>query len=72
MTVKVGGALPEGLMALLPREAAGTYRFRLTGFDQVESILAPLRSAGLHIEDLAIESPDLEDVFVQIMAGAQA
>ena len=71
LRLKVGGALPEGLMALLPREAAGTYRFRLTGFDQVESILAPLRSAGLHIEDLAIESPDLEDVFVQIMAGAQ-
>jgi len=72
LRLKVAGALPAEVLALSPRESAGTYRFRLAGFDQVESILAPVRRLGLHIEDLAIESPDLEDVFVQIMEGAAA
>jgi ABC-2 type transport system ATP-binding protein len=72
LRLKVAGGLPAELLALGPRESAGTFRFRLSNFDQVDTILAPVRATGLHIEDLAIESPDLEDVFVQIMGEVQA
>ena len=72
LRLKVGGALPAVLLALRPSESDGTYRFRLRNHDGVDAVLAPIRVAGLHIEDLAIEAPDLEDVFVQVMAGQSA
>ena len=72
LRVRVGGALPPALLALKPSEADGTYRFKLRSHDGVDAVLAPIRMAGLHIEDLAIESPDLEDVFVQVMGGQAA
>lgn len=37
----------------------------------VESHLAALRSAGVRVEDLEIGRADLEDVFVEIMRGAE-
>ena len=70
LRLRVVGALPASLLALAPQETGGAYRFRLRDYDEVERVLSPLRAAGLHIEDLMIESPDLEDVFVQVMAGA--
>ena len=67
LRVKINGALPAVLAARDPVEAAGAYRFRLASYDEVDSVLAPLRAAGLHIEELAVMSPDLEDVFLEIM-----
>jgi len=37
-----------------------------TGESSVEQVLAALRSAGLHIKDIATEDPDLEDVFLAL------
>jgi ABC-2 type transport system ATP-binding protein len=39
---------------------------------EVESLLAQLRAAGVHVEDLEIGRADLEDVFLEIMQGAPA
>ena len=39
---------------------------------EVETLLARLREAGVRIEDLEIGRADLEDVFLDIMQGAQA
>jgi ABC-2 type transport system ATP-binding protein len=39
---------------------------------EVEAMLAQLRSAGLKVEDLEIGRADLEDVFLEIMQGAEA
>ena len=68
LRLKVSGSLPAAVRALAPTESAGVFRFRLRDFDGVEAVLAEVRAAGLHIEDLGIETPDLEDVFVQVMA----
>ena len=38
----------------------------------VVSVLAKLRGAGVHVEDLEIGRADLEDVFLEIMQGAPA
>jgi ABC-2 type transport system ATP-binding protein len=38
---------------------------------EVESLLAALRAAGVHIEDLEIGRADLEDVFLEIMTGVE-
>jgi ABC-2 type transport system ATP-binding protein len=37
---------------------------------EVESLLGALRSGGVTVEDLEIGRADLEDVFLDIMAGA--
>ncbi|HEX4326455.1 MAG TPA: ABC transporter ATP-binding protein [Burkholderiales bacterium] len=70
--LKVKGDLPAALAQGAPREAGGAYRFQLASYDEVEAVLAPVRAAGLHIEELQVLTPDLEDVFVQVMSGAPA
>ncbi|HEY4371071.1 MAG TPA: ABC transporter ATP-binding protein [Burkholderiales bacterium] len=70
--LKVQGDLPEALAQGAPREAGGAYRFQLASYDEVEAVLAPIRAAGLHIEELQVMTPDLEDVFVQVMSGTPA
>ena len=67
LRVKVNGPLPAELVARRPVEAAGAFRFQLANYDEADAVLAPLRAAGLHIEELEVQSPDLEDVFLQIM-----
>ncbi len=71
LRVKFQGALPAALAALAPAEAAGSYRFCLANYDEVDGVLAPLRAAGLHIEEMEVQSPDLEDVFIQVMSEHQ-
>ena len=68
LRIKITGLLPEALLARAPAEAKGSYRFRLDNYDAVEQVLAPLRQAGVHIEEMEIQSPDLEDVFIQVMS----
>jgi len=70
LRLKVRGELPADLAARAIRDAGGAYRFQLANYDEVEAVLAPVRAAGLHIEELQVQTPDLEDVFVQVMADA--
>lgn len=60
-------ALPPELAARQPAAAGGSWRFRLKDYDEVDAVLAPLRAAGLHIEEMEVLAPDLEDVFIQVM-----
>src|SRR5262249_30042341 len=43
-----------------------TYR---TGQSNIEQLIARVRQAGIAINDLATEEPDLEDVFVALTSG---
>ena len=72
LRLKVRGPLPAELALREPSVDGGAWRFRLSSYDEVDAVLAPVRGAGLHIEELSVESPDLEDVFVQMMAGEVA
>ena len=38
---------------------------------EVEQLLATLREAGLDVEDVEMRKADLEDVFIDLMAGEQ-
>jgi ABC-2 type transport system ATP-binding protein len=70
------GQLPEALHSLRTGQepAAGQQgeQLRLASYGEVEQILAQCRQAGCVLEEMEIQKADLEDVFVQIMAGAQA
>ena len=53
---------PDGRLAI-------TYRSEQTS---VEAVLSAVRAAGLHIQDLSTEEPDLEDVFLSLTYGDAA
>ena len=60
-------ALPPALRPLLTQESAAGFRLALRGYEEVEQVLAALRTAGAKVQELEVLHPDLEDVFVKIM-----
>jgi len=67
---KTDQALPQALAAQA-RVTGRIVQLRVADAVGVEQALAALRTAGVKVEDLEIGRPDLEDVFVDIMNGAQ-
>ncbi len=63
------GALPPALEAIATREEGSSDRItlRVESYEQVEPILARLRTSGCTIEEMELLHNDLEDVFVRIM-----
>lgn len=70
-----GGVLPKALRALEAEAAEDNqvlpthdvHVLRLNSYDDVEPILAQVREAGCHVDDMEIRKADLEDVFIQLM-----
>ncbi|MFT5591229.1 MAG: ABC-2 type transport system ATP-binding protein [Bradyrhizobium sp.] len=69
------GLLPDSLKPLVtnPEQllSGNQFTLRVTGYNDVEPILARLREGGVVIEDMQLKQADLEDVFLQIMDGDQ-
>jgi ABC-2 type transport system ATP-binding protein len=60
--------LPDSLAAhVTERLEGGAYRLALKNYDEVESLMATLRAAGIKVQEMEVMQPDLEEVFVQIM-----
>ena len=72
LQLRISGApLPASLAPLRLDDApGGQLRLRLSGCADIEGILATCRQAGCRVDELAVQTADLEDVFVQIMSGA--
>ncbi|HJW04111.1 MAG TPA: ABC transporter ATP-binding protein [Azospira sp.] len=62
-----GSALPDTLRPRLLSSEGGMLRLSLAGYGELEPILAELRQAGCVVEDLRLDAPDLEEVFVRLM-----
>jgi ABC-2 type transport system ATP-binding protein len=73
--MKLRLARDSALPGRLPRRARVARRRRscpqLKDFQEVERALAKLREAGIEIIELALEPPDLEDVFLRITGKNQ-
>jgi ABC-2 type transport system ATP-binding protein len=70
LRVRASGAFPVDWFDHDVREQSGGWRaIAFDRYEEVEQILARLRSCGCKIEDLEIGKPDLEDVFVRVMQG---
>jgi ABC-2 type transport system ATP-binding protein len=61
-------ALPEGLDTEVLASEAGRFTLRLRGHFELEQVLRRLREAGAAIRELELEPPDLEEVFLRVMA----
>ena len=73
LNVKLSGAaLPASLMDRLVTKTAARHTLRLHDYNDVEPILAALRTGGCVVAELEIAQPDPEDVFVQVMGAAEA
>jgi ABC-2 type transport system ATP-binding protein len=69
LRVKLDGrGLPASLAAGATLDAAGWHRIPIENAAQVESALARLREAGVKVANLEVAEPELEEVFVKIMA----
>ena len=66
LAFKTDAALPPRLAATA-RVTGRIVQLRVPDAGAVEQTLAALREAGVHVEDLEIRRPDLEDVFVHTM-----
>ena len=73
LTVRVSaGHLPEQWATRLQRREGSVHYLGLESYAELEQLLASLRSAGIAIDELALAETDLEQVFLRIMAGAEA
>jgi len=70
LTVRVSAPmLPEGWNARLLRREGNVHYVGLENYGELERLLADMRIADLHIDELALAETDLEQVFLRIMAG---
>jgi ABC-2 type transport system ATP-binding protein len=68
------GELPDALRHLVSHDEHGngsgnSYSLRVNDYAEVETILARLRESGAVIGEMQLQQADLEDIFLQIMAG---
>ncbi len=67
LLLKLAGPLPEPLAARRVSDSSDRIALRVERYDELEGMLATLRSAGVGIEEMEMQHTDLEDVFVRIM-----
>lgn len=63
-------ALPDALQPYLSAQETDRFTLRLQEYGELEWALATLRQDGVAVQELEVLNPDLEDVFIRIMAGA--
>jgi ABC-2 type transport system ATP-binding protein len=63
-------AAPAAFAAKLVRREGDVLFFNLTGYAELEQLLAAYRTEGIRYIDLALQEADLEDVFLRIMGRA--
>jgi len=61
-------ALPPALQNLMVSHEDGYYILGLSEYGQLEEVMAALRTAGSKVLEMQVLQPDLEEVFVKIMA----
>ncbi len=65
-----GDAVPAIWQGRMQRDADGVWRVNFGDYVELETLLADLRAAGLRVQELQLQEPDLEDVFTDIMKSA--
>jgi ABC-2 type transport system ATP-binding protein len=61
-------ALPDGLAAEVLSAEDGRFALRLRDYYALEQVLHRVRESGAAIRELELEPPDLEEVFLRVMA----
>jgi ABC-2 type transport system ATP-binding protein len=62
--------VPLAWQGRLQRDADGSWRANFGDYQELETLLADLRGAGVRVLEMQLQEPDLEDVFTDIMKRA--
>ena len=65
--LKLGGALPVALLPHLIEQSEQDYLLALPSYQALENVLAELRLAGVVVQEINMQQPDLEEVFLQVV-----
>jgi ABC-2 type transport system ATP-binding protein len=65
--LKLADPLPAALLPQVVEQTGENYLLALSSFQALESVLAELRLAGVSVQEMALQQPDLEDVFIRVM-----
>lgn len=71
VSLKLAGALPAALSAQVIEQAENDYLLALPSYQALETVLAELRMAGVAVQEMRLQQPDLEDVFMQVVGRGQ-
>jgi ABC-2 type transport system ATP-binding protein len=69
--LRLRGELPPALRARATEQGDGRLTLRVAAAAEVEGVLAACREAGAQIDEVEVGHADLEDVFMQLMAGGR-
>ncbi len=69
LRLRLSGELPPALRAQAIEQGDGRVRLRVASAADVEGVLAACREAGATVDEVEVGHADLEDVFMQLMAG---
>jgi len=67
LRIKLTDDLPAVLLPKVIECIGETYLLALPNYQAVEAVLAELRLAGVTVQEMALQQPDLEDVFISVM-----
>jgi len=67
LRIKLADDLPAVLLPKVIECIGETYLLALPNYQAVEAVLAELRLAGVTVQEMALQQPDLEDVFISVM-----
>jgi len=65
--IKLADSLPAALLPKVIESNGGSYLLALSNYQAVEAVLAELRLAGVSVQEMTLQQPDLEDVFIRVM-----
>ena len=72
VSLRLGAALPVTLSPLVVEQKEGDYILELPSYEAVEPMLAELRLAGVAVQQMALEQPDLADVFLRVVGKGES
>ena len=65
--VETRGLLPATLLPQVVEQTDGDYLLTLPSYQALESMLAELRVAGTTVQEMTLQQPDLEEVFLRLV-----
>ena len=65
--LKLSAPLPAALLPLLIEQSERDYLLTLPSYQALEQVLAQLRVAGAEVQEMTLQQPDLEEVFLQVV-----
>jgi len=72
LRLKLAGALPAVLQSQVAEQAGEDYLLQLPSCQSLEQVLAELRMAGVEVKEMAMQQPDLEEVFLRVVGTGHA